>query len=62
MWFSWSKFPLPLPVSEVVAALPLLPDRACVSVALGGHDSKSLWEPFVIKSAIQTDNIIILHY
>lgn len=33
-----------------------------VSAALRGHDSKSPWEPSVIKSAIQTDNIIILHY
>lgn len=35
---------------------------SCVSAALRGHDSKSPWEPSVIKSAIQTDNIIMLHY
>lgn len=50
------------PINEVVAALPLLPTRACVSAALRGHDSKSLWGLFMIKSAMQTDNIIILHY
>lgn len=49
MWFSFPHPPFPLPVRWVVAAVLLLPNRASVSAALRGHDTKSLWEWLVIK-------------
>lgn len=48
-FFFGPNCPILPPRSGVGAASPPLPIRACVSVALRGHDSKSLWEPFVIK-------------